>query len=92
MKFYILSDRDDLDRVYAVCDTHSAAEREAQSLYAGKRIPAAVDITEANITVNGDAIKRLIQSGPVSAAGIGGMRWWRYDLAKTALPLGGGAN
>lgn len=92
MKFYILSDRSDFSRVYAVQNTRAAVERDMHFLWKHKRIPAEVDITEANIPVNGDAIKRLIQSGPVNAAGVGGMKWWNYDLRITALPRGGGAN
>lgn len=92
MKFYILTGTGDFDRVYAVQDTLQAAERDAQFLHKHKRVPAQVTITEANIAVSADAIKRLIQSGPCNAAGIGRMKWWNYDLAKTVLPLGGGAN
>ena len=92
MKFYILNDRNDIERVYAVQSTMKAIEADMLFLWKHERIPAQVDITEANIAVNGDSIKRLIQSGPVNAAGIGNMKWWHYDLAVTSLPLGGGAN
>ena len=92
MKFYILSAHADLERVYAVQSTRKAIEADMLLLWKNKRIPALVDITEADIAVNGDSIKRLIQSGPINAAGIGGMKWWLYNLDQTTLPLGGGAN
>lgn len=92
MKFYILSDHNDLSRVYAVQNSRAAVERDMHFLWKHKRIPAEVDITEANIPVTIAAIKCLLMSGPVNAAGVGGMKWWNYDLRITALPRGGGAN
>lgn len=92
MKVYILSDMLDTDRVYAVQDKRKAIEDDMLYLHKHGRIPARVSITEANIPVSGDSIMRLIKSGPVNAAGVGGSKWWNYDLAITTLPLGGGAN
>lgn len=92
MKVYILSDLNDFDRVYAVQDTRKAIEDDMLYLYKHGRIPANVTITEAKIPVSGDSIKRLIMNGPVNAAGVGGMKWWNYNLDVTTLPLGGGVN